>query len=251
MTNHQVAAKVEEPSVGRSSQWPHPRERTGVRFVLTNVTDASRADDYGAWYDDYENAIIRLGMIANAFRFENLDAAGSETYPRYAAIYDLVTPDPASAWPATENSPDYPSHLFADPRSKLVAPALRGSYAMTGSIDTDNDHRALTGVHIILSDGGNDAVREQRAAAVLDTGFFHAASRFRIIEGTPEPPAWLEVFETGLRDPLSAYARACDGLALRPRADGVRQRSSRSFALVAAHQADPRARDCTGLSPVA
>src|SRR4029077_17099515 len=44
-----------------------PRERTGVRFVLTNATDPSRADDYSAWYDDYENAIIRPGLIANAF----------------------------------------------------------------------------------------------------------------------------------------------------------------------------------------
>jgi hypothetical protein len=122
---------------------------------------------------------------------------------------------------------------------------------MTGSMEIDNDERALTGVHIILSDGGIDAVRERRAAAVLDTGFFRAASRFQIIGGAPEPPAWLEVFETGLKDPLSAYARACHGLVLRPRADGVRQRLSRSFALVAAHQADPKACDCTGFSPVA
>jgi hypothetical protein len=235
MTSNQVAPKVEDPRVRPSPEWPHPRERTGVRFVLTNVTDPSHADDYSAWYDDYENAIIRPGAIANAFRFENPDAAGTETDPRYAAIYDLVTPDPASAWPATENSPDYPTHLFADPRSKLVAPALRGSYAMTGSMETDNDHRALTGVHIILSDGGTDAVREQRAAAALDTGFFHAASRFQIIEGSPEPPAWLEVLETGLQDPLSAYARARDSLPPQPAADGVRQRSSRSFTLVAAH----------------
>lgn len=241
MTYHQAAPKVHDPRVRRRSSWPHPHERTGVRFVLTNVTDPSQADDYGAWYDDYENAIIRPGVIANAFRFENPDAAGTEIDPRYAAIYDLVTPDPASAWPATENSSDYPAHLFADPRSRLVAPALRGSYAMTGSMETDNDQWALTGVHIILSDGGNDAVRKQRAAAVLDTGFFHAASRFRIIEGSPEPPTWLEVFETGLQDPLGAYARACVGLGLRPRADCVRQRSSRSFTLVAAHQGEPQA----------
>ena len=251
MTNDLVAAKGEDPTVRPSPEWPHPRERTGVRFVLTNVTDPSHADDYSAWYDDYENAIIRPGVLANAFRFENPNAAGNETDPRFAAIYDLVTPDPATAWPATENSPDYPTRLFADPRSKLVASALRGSYAMTGSMETDKDHRALTGAHMILSDGGNDAVREQRAAAVLDTGLFHAASRFRIIEGSPEPPAWLEVFETALQDPLSAYSRACNGLALRPRADGVRQRSSRSFALVAAHQADPQACDWTGLLPAA
>jgi hypothetical protein len=218
-----------------SPEWPHPRERTGVRFVLTNVTDPRHADDYSAWYDDYENAIIRPGVIASAFRFENPGAAGTETDPRYAAIYDLVTPDPAAAWPATENSPDYPTHLFADPRSKLVAAALRGSYAMTGSTESATDHRALTGVHIILSHGGTHAVREQRAAAALDTGFFHAASRFQIIEGSPEASAWLEILETGLEDPLSAYARARDALLPEPAADGVRQRSSRSFALVAAH----------------
>jgi len=45
----------------------HPRERTGVRFVLTNATDPSRAADYSAWYDIYEKAIIRPGLIANAF----------------------------------------------------------------------------------------------------------------------------------------------------------------------------------------
>ncbi len=216
----------------------HPRERTGVRFVLTNATDPSRAVDYSAWYDDYEKAIIRPGLIANAFRFENPNAAGTPTDPRYATIYDIVSPDPASAWPATENSPSYPTSLFDDPRSRLVAPAFRASYALTGSLETDSDHGNLTGVHIILSDGGTDAVREQRATALLDTGLFYGAWRSRIIEGSPEPPAWLEVLETDLQDPLTAYARACDALESQPSADGVRQRSSRPFVLVAAHQAE-------------
>lgn len=90
-------------------------------------------------------------------------------------------------------------------------------------------------MHIILSDGGTDSVREQRAAALLKTGFVYDASRFRIIEGRPEPPEWLEVFETDLQEPLSAYARARDALESEPAADGVRQRSSRPFVLVAAH----------------
>jgi hypothetical protein len=213
----------------------HPRERTGVRFVLTNATDAGRLDDYGAWYDDYEKAIIRPGLIANAFRFENPHAAGTPTDPRFAAIYDIVSPDPASAWPETESSPDYPRYLFDDPRSRLVAPALRGSYALDGSLEADRAHGDLTGVHIILSDGGTDEARDQRAAALLRTGLFYGASRLRLIEGAPEPPGWLEVFETDLQDPLSAHARARDALAPRPAADGARERSSGSFALVVAH----------------
>jgi len=221
---------------GTSVTRGHPRERTGVRFVLTNAADSSQADDYSVWYDDYERAIIRPGLIANAFRFENPNAAGTETDPRYAALYDIVSPDPASAWPDTENSPDYPSYLFGDPRSRLIVPALRASYALTGSLGIDDDQRVLTGVHIILSDEGTDAVRAQRAAALLETGVFYSASRFQIIEGSPEPPAWLEIFETDVQDPLTAYARAFIDRAARPPADGVRQRSSHPFALVAAHQ---------------
>jgi hypothetical protein len=218
--------------------------RTGVRLVLTNAADLNRTDDYSAWYDDYERAIIRPGVLANAFRFENPRAAGTETDPRYAALYDIVSPDPASAWPDTENSPDYPSYLFDDPRSRLVVPALRASYALTGEAEIDDDQRVLTGVYINLSDGGSDTVRAHRAAALLETGFFYAASRFRVIEGSPEPPTWLEIFETDVQDPLTAYARAfaervhkpLTDRPPRPPAGGILQRSSHSFALVVAHQ---------------
>jgi hypothetical protein len=220
---------------GTSVTRGHPRERTGVRFVLTNAADSSQTDDYNTWYDEYERAIIRPGLIANAFRFENPNAVGTETDPQYATLYDIVSPDPASAWPETENSPDYPSFLFKDPRSRLVVPALRASYALTGSLENDDDHGVLTGVHIILSDGGTDRARAQRAAALLKTGLFYVASRFRIIEGNPEPAACLEVFETDRQDPLTAYARACVALAPELPADGARQRSSHPFALVATH----------------
>jgi hypothetical protein len=200
-----AAQRVTEHGAGDARG--HPRERTGVRFVLTNAADSSQTDDYSAWYDDYERAII----------------------------YDIVSPDPASAWPATENSPDYPSYLFDDPRSRLVVPAFRASYALTATLEIDDDHGVLTGVHIILSDGGTDTVRAQRAAAFLKTGFFLGASRFRIIEGSPEPPACLEVFETDREDPLTAYARACAALATDLPADGAHERSSHPFVLVAVH----------------
>jgi hypothetical protein len=41
------------------------------------------------------------------------------------------------------------------------------------------------------------------AACQFDLG----QSRFRIIEGSPEPAEWLEVFETDNPDPLHAYPR--------------------------------------------
>ena len=61
-------------------------------------------------------------------------------------------------------------------------------------------------MHVILSDGGSNTIREQRAAALLKTGFFHGASRSGIIEGAPHRRRWLEVFETDLQEPLTAYA---------------------------------------------
>jgi predicted lipoprotein with Yx(FWY)xxD motif len=152
-------------ATGRGQQ-PRAPSRADRGPVRPHERDQSESrDDYNAWYDDYENAIIRPGLIANAFRFENPNAVGTATDPRYATIYDIVSPDPASAWPAIENSGDYPRYLFDDPRSRLVAPALRASYALTGSLETDGDHGGLTGVHVILSDGGSDTIREQRAAA--------------------------------------------------------------------------------------
>jgi hypothetical protein len=43
-------------------------------------------------------------------------------------------------------------------------------------------------------------------------------------EGSPEPPAWLEVLEkTDLQHPLTAYAQSYDALALQPPVDEVRQ----------------------------
>ena len=130
------------------------------------------------------------------------------TNPRYATIYDIVAPDPAAAWPDTEHSPAYPTHLFSDPRAKLVSPALRASYALVGSQLQPGQHGPLTGIHVILSNGGGDTERQHREAQILQTGLFYSAARFRIIEGSPEPAGWLEVFETDDPDPLHAYPRA-------------------------------------------
>ncbi len=217
----------------------HGVERTGVRFVLSNAADPSRVDEYSAWYDTYGAGITRPGFLANAFRFENPSAAGNDDDPQYAAIYDIVTPDPATAWPSTEGSPDYPTYLFDDPRSALVAPAFRASYALVGSLETPDAHGALTGAYIVLTDGADEASRERWAAAVLETGLFYAASRFRIIEGSPEPPDWLEVFETDQQDPLTAYARSLEALAPRLPAAEIRQRNSGSFRLVSVYPPGP------------
>jgi hypothetical protein len=103
---------------------------------------------------------------------------------------------------------EFSTHLFSDPRARLVSPALRASYALVGSQLQPGQHGPLTGVHVILSNGSGDTARQQREAQILQTGLFYSAARFRIIEGSPAPAEWLEVFETDDPDPLHAYSRA-------------------------------------------
>jgi len=186
----------------------HPSSRTGVRFVLANPSDPSRLNEFNDWYDTYSAAITVPGYLANDIHFENPDASGGNTNPRYATIYDIVAPDPADAWPNTEHSPAYPTQLFSDPRATLVSPALRASYALVGSQLQPGPHGPLTGIHVILSNGGGDTERQHWEAQILQTGLFYSAARFRIIEGSPEPAEWLQVFETDDPDPLHTYLRA-------------------------------------------
>ena len=226
-------------------------ERTGVRVVISSPSDPDRVGDYHAWYDIYGTVVTHLGQLVNCFRFENPAAAGTEEDPRSVAIYDIVTPDPATAWPATENSERYPRYLYDDPRANLVSPSLRGSWAHVGSLAGPGSHGAVTGVHVILSEGADDAAREQWASAVLDTGLFYAASRFKLIDeparaeasaggrllSFPEPPTWLEIFETDRQDPLTAYSRTLEALAGSRRAAEIQERRGGSFKFYSGYQA--------------
>ncbi|HEX3514163.1 MAG TPA: hypothetical protein VHT26_09210, partial [Trebonia sp.] len=60
---------------------------------------------------------------------------------------------------------------------------------------------------------------------------FCSAARFRIIEGSPEPAEWLEVFETDDPDPLHAYPRATSDT---PPAPQTQAQLSQSFRLTSA-----------------
>jgi hypothetical protein len=206
----------------------HPSSRTGVRFVLANPSDPSHLNEFSDWYDTYSAAITVPGYLANDVHFENPDASGENSSPRYATIYDIVSPDPATAWPDTEHSPAYPANLFSDPRAKLVSPALRASYALVGSQLQPGQHGPLTGIHVILSNGGDDTERQHREAQILQTGLFYSAARFRIIEGSPDPAGWLEIFETDYPDPLHAYPRAASHT---PPASQIQPQLSQSFRL--------------------
>ena len=119
-----------------------------MRFVLANPSDPSRLNEFTDWYDTYSAAITVPGYLANDVHFENPDASEKNS-SRYATIYDIVSSDPATAWPDTEHSPAYPTHLFSDPRASLVSPALRASYALVGFQLQPGQHGPLTGIHAL------------------------------------------------------------------------------------------------------
>jgi hypothetical protein len=226
-------------------------ERTGVRFVMSSPNDLDRVNDYHAWYDIYGTVVTHLGYISNCFRFENPAAAGTEDDPRCVAIYDIVSEDAAAGWPATENSEGYPEYLFDDPRVQLMSPALRGSWGEIGTLVKPGGHGAVSGVHIILSNGADGAAREKWASEVLDTGLFYAASRLQLLDepnrseyvkggqqiAFPEPPTWLEIFETDQQDPLTAYSRALEALPGSRRAAEIEERQAGSFKFYSSYQA--------------
>ena len=208
-------------------------QRTGVRLVLTNTTDPTKVDEYSGWYDEYDDALLRMGLLVSDFRFENTSATGDEADPRFAAVYDIATPDPATAWPDTESSPDYPRDLFGDPRSALVSPVLRGSYALVGTQARPGDHGAITGIYLVLSDGADDTSRQRWERGLLDAGPLYSAARFRLIDGAPDPGPWLEIFETDDPQPEDAFARALTTVGDQDPAPVVRREGS--FRLVAEH----------------
>jgi len=212
----------------------HPSGRTGRRFVLPNPSDPRRLDHFKDWYDTYSAAITVPGYLANDARLENPAASRENTSPRYATTYDIVSPDPATAWPDTEHSPAYPTHLFSDPRASLVSPVLRASYALVGSQHRPGQDGPLTGIHVILSNGAGDTERQHRETQILQTGLFYSAARFRLIEGSPNPAEWLEVFETGDPDPLHAYPRAAGHTLPVPQ---IHAQLSQSFRLAGAPRA--------------
>lgn len=178
-------------------------ERTGVRLVLSNCTEAAQLGEHNKWYDAYGADCTKPGLFANAIRFENPEAAGTDDDPRFLTVYDIVTPDPAVAWPQTAV---HQHHLYPDIPG-FISIVLAGTYAVAGSVGASG-YAATTGMTVVLTDADESAM-EPFAGAMMETGIFAGATRFTFVEGFPgEPPRHLVMLGTTGADPLSAYAGA-------------------------------------------
>lgn len=181
------------------------RQRTGVRFVLENCLDPARIDEYNDWYDTFAAECTKPGLLVNALRFDNPDAAGTVEDPGFLAIYDIVTPDPGTAWPPTAEhlKPLYPT--FPDYSSVVLA----GTYSLVSSVEGTGDEQTPTGATIVMTDDAEASTLERFAGTLVESGLFTTASCFTLVEGFPDvPPKQLLVLETSDADPLSALTRA-------------------------------------------
>lgn len=181
--------------------------RTGIRFVLTNF-EPGRESDAGGWYDGYTSRILFPGLLVNAYRFENTDAASTDDDPRFAAIYDFVADDLHGAWHATDHHERYPHDAFDDPRWTLVSVPVRSTYALDAERGTPAPD--LTAVTLLRSYGAYGPAREKWTAEALASGLYSSASRYGLVDGLPAPERSLEILETTDPDPSTVFARVVD-----------------------------------------
>jgi hypothetical protein len=136
-------------------------------------------------------------------RFENPTAVGTSADPRFAALYDIATPGPCRRLAGDRELARLSDGAVRLPTSRLIVPEFRGSYALVGARTTAGAHGHRTAVYVVLSNGSDDTARATWAADVLGMCRFHAASRFRLIEGFPEPAQWLDILETDAAAPVA------------------------------------------------
>ena len=166
---------------------------TGIRLVLADCADPARASEFNAWYDRYARDCVRPGLLRTAARFDARVGA-----PRYLALYETGLPDPLGAWLDTF---EHPARRHAHDRNELLATALRASYALVAAVP-EPDGSPLSGpITIAFSDAheavgsiSRDAWRAHLLAGLIATGGQRAAS-FELIDGSPAPPRFVEVYD--------------------------------------------------------
>ena len=195
---------------------------TGLRVVLSNCLDAAREAEFNDWYDVYAVDILWPRQLVNVQRYRNPARPGDAVHPRYLALYDIVTPDPALAWPQTRDHPTRPRRA----KSELLDTVLAATYKIERAMGPARS--GLTGVLAVFSDCSDvtqadeaRAWRERLLREGMADGVFSRASLSVNIEGVPEQPQYLNVFETTKPDAMAAceavLGRLQPGSTLAPR----------------------------------
>ena len=166
----------------------HQVQPNAVRFILANCVDPEREDEFNAWYNSYGESLARIGLFKNIVRYES---PGSN--PRYSSVYDIDFAYPGLAWPMTRS---HPAKL--GPAHPLLEVTLRGTYQRIGPCFPLVTNRVAKAITFVLSDCSDpaeiDAVDAYFDKFLGSTGAFNA-SRYALVEGLPDPPHYLEIYE--------------------------------------------------------
>jgi hypothetical protein len=159
-------------------------------LVLADCADPARDDEFNAWYDRYASDCLRPGLLRTAARFDALAGA-----PAYLALYETAMPDPLGAWLDTFR---HPARRHAYDTSELLATALRASYALVAAVP-EPDGSPLSGpLTIVSSDGGpmtGEDAWPERLRAGLAASRGRSAACFELLDGSPAPPRFVEIYE--------------------------------------------------------
>ena len=211
----------------------------GARVVLCNCADPAREGEFNAWYDAYAVDILWPRLLVNVRRYRCIEPEAGDTNPRYFALYDILTPELATAWPLTRDHPTRPRRE----RSPLLDTRLAATFgrqAQRGVIGSDRTD--VIALFIDPSPGGH-AVRalDILMEELLDAGTCHGAWRSENVEEDRTQPQVMLVIELaapGANDgagPGASDARRILGL-IKARLQPLQQQSRCTVRYLAAYR---------------
>jgi hypothetical protein len=211
----------DETDIGRA-------DTTGVRLVLASCTDPARDREFNAWYDEYAASLTAPGYFADASRYRALQTGAAVDRPTYASLYSIRMADPAVAWPQTHQ---WFESRGGHPLSPLLKVAFRATYAHLAG-PADNPAWASLGVRLAdgptASDHACESWLASYASVVAETRTGLELTAYRIVDGAPDPPQFLELYRARTHSAAKAYQELQAGLPLemqRRRLDLFRERS--------------------------
>jgi hypothetical protein len=221
---------------------------TGVRLVLSNCTDVARDAEFNAWYDDYATSLTEPQFFVDAARYKDVDAEGDPDRPTYVSVYGITMEEPSDAWPRTF---EWWEERGGHELTTLLQVPYRATYARIAGPGVGVDWQRLA---VRLSDSipGRERDAEEwfdSLASVAGRQSGRALTAYSILDGSPEPPAFLEILGTcdaSVRDAYAAFQAELVDEARTERDALLRERTSGFFERVFSYSFSSTARPVAG-----
>ena len=195
------------------------RYPTGLLLAITNCTDPSKSDEFNRWYNHFHIPdVTEAGIFHHAIRFANSDPNSPEG--QYVATYETTLEDVSKAMPVHREAEvklgdrEYQEDrrpYQEDRRTPLVQGVMWGVFKRLGGEFVASMRPAL-GILLVLTNCKDNARQQEfnrwyedvHIPDIFDTGAFHAAYRYEIVEQESTKAQYLAIFETDNPDPAKA-----------------------------------------------